>query len=429
MKLRPQHLLWIVLGVVVLAGVDLVRRAGALPLASDLEETCALARAKRFDEAQARMSRYLEVFPDDPRGNLLMAQFSLDRPDPQPDLALRHLRRVRAGSAREAAIVEFCAGKAHLLQRRHDLAEARWREALRLDPTVPEAAWALLDLLELEDRLEEAQALGMWIHETEPEPRDRVRALLELARLDVDRVAPESAVPIFHPLHLQHPEDLTLALVAGRMLIRNSQLDEGIEILRDAVRRHPESARAWDAWLTGLVDSSRPEEFAREFGRLPRPLREHPRFARHHGHAAEVRKDWPSAVRAYRLASAHEPSNKAVLNRLRTSLRIAGDLAEAGRADRRFRDVQDALGQMRDAYTQARAIPTLGVLPHPEVYRRMADLRERVGRSDEALAWHRLVLRDAPGDPVSLAALERLKYDQKSAARQPPTRLSDIFQD
>jgi hypothetical protein len=31
-----------------------------------------------------------------------------------------------------------------------------------------------------------------------------------------------------------------------------------------------------------------------------------------------------------------------------------------------------------------------------------------MGRPDEARAWHRLVLRDDPSDPISLAALDRL---------------------
>ena len=52
---------------------------------------------------------------------------------------------------------------------------------------------------------------------------------------------------------------------------------------------------------------------------------------------------------------------------------------------------------------------TLGLAPHPDLYHRLADLRERMGRPDEALAWHRLVLRDAPEDSISLAALGRLK--------------------
>ena len=64
---------------------------------------------------------------------------------------------------------------------------------------------------------------------------------------------------------------------------------------------------------------------------------------------------------------------------------------------------------MRPAYEEARAVADLGVSPHPELYHRLADLRERMGRPDEARAWHRLILRDDPADPISRAALERLK--------------------
>ena len=59
--------------------------------------------------------------------------------------------------------------------------------------------------------------------------------------------------------------------------------------------------------------------------------------------------------------------------------------------------------------TRTLAIKTLGLKPHPELYQRLADLREKMGRLDEAQAWHRLVLRDSPDDALSLAALERLK--------------------
>ena len=51
----------------------------------------------------------------------------------------------------------------------------------------------------------------------------------------------------------------------------------------------------------------------------------------------------------------------------------------------------------------------LGLTPHPELYQFLAELREKMGRFDEARAWHRLVLRDLPENAVSLAALDRLK--------------------
>ena len=99
---------------------------------------------------------------------------------------------------------------------------------------------------------------------------------------------------------------------------------------------------------------------------------------------------------------------------LRMVLRIAGENAEADRIDQKFFAYQDALKQMREVYTEALAVPTLGLAPHPDLYHRLADLREQFGRFDETLAWHRLVLRDAPDDAVSLAALETAQVPSTS---------------
>jgi tetratricopeptide (TPR) repeat protein len=147
----------------------------------------------------------------------------------------------------------------------------------------------------------------------------------------------------------------------------------------------------------------------REFARLPQSLASDPRFAEHEGNVAQRARDWPRAVKAYRRAYAFEPFNGAVLYRLRMALRAAGETAEIHHADQLLRAYQDAFKQMRPVYVEAFAIKTLGLEPHTELYHRLAGLRERMGRFDEARAWHRLVLRDAPDDALSLAALARLK--------------------
>ncbi len=53
--------------------------------------------------------------------------------------------------------------------------------------------------------------------------------------------------------------------------------------------------------------------------------------------------------------------------------------------------------------------PDLGLVPNPVLYHQVANLRERMGHPDEAIAWHKLVLRDDPDDAESRAALDRLK--------------------
>jgi tetratricopeptide (TPR) repeat protein len=175
----------------------------------------------------------------------------MDRLDAQPQFALDHLGRIRTSTPKEAAVVRFSVGKAHYQQKRYDLAETCWNGALELDPTVPEAGWALIDLLDFEARAEEAHRLGMRLFEVEPDPRDRVRLLLEMSRLDIDRVAPGSVVQVFEPVWRRHLEYLPLALAVGLALVHNSRSAGGIEVLA-SVARHPVSAEAWDGWLTGL---------------------------------------------------------------------------------------------------------------------------------------------------------------------------------
>ena len=413
-----------------LAAVGIRRAMGRAP---SLDEVRALARLGQFERAQSLLDRYLRVHSDDDRAHLLMAQLTTEPAAVRPELALEHLRAIKPGSSKQAARVKFFEGKARYQQGRYDLAEACWALALRLDPIVPEAGWALVDLLDKESRREEAHGLGMRVHEVEPDPRDRVRILLEMSRLDIEAPDPLMQVLLFEPLVKEHPEHLPLSLTLGLALIRVNRSDEGLKILGEALERNPESREAWDAWFTGLYNASEVEKLAVEFARLPRALTADPRFAKHEGMIAQNARDFGRAVDAYRRAFAFEPFNEGVCYRYRFVLRQVGDTAERDRVDRFYKDYHSAdrdmrrpftgrdssgnepVAETRDAsdrrglYYEVVEVKTLGLKPHPELYQRLADLREKMGRFDEARAWHRLVLRDLPGNALSLAALERLK--------------------
>ena len=374
-----------------------------------LEAVRALARQRQFAQCSAHdaLSPGLSRRPSCP---LAHGPGCHGPARPAAGIALEHLHKVQPDTPKDAAILRFFEGKAYYQQKRYDLAESFWKQALDLDPTVPEAGWALLDLLDLEARVEEAHRLGMRIYQVEPDPRDRIRALLEMTRLDIDKVAPGSQVQVFEPLFKEHPENLSLALIVGLALIHDSRPDEGIEVLRIALQQHPDSAEAWDGWLTGLDDGHQPELLRKEFARLPEALAADPRFAKHAGTVAQGARDWPAAVQAYRRAYALEPWNGVVLYRLRMALRAAGETAES----ERHRPVAHGLPGRLQANC-ARRTPK----PWPSrrsawsrtrrSVHRMADLREKVGRFDEARLWHRLVLRDDPDNALSLAALKRLE--------------------
>jgi tetratricopeptide (TPR) repeat protein len=434
MKVRMPKAVMIVAAVVLAAsGISALGIRHASGRNWSLNEILVLARDQKFEKAQTLLQQYLRVHPHDSRGHLLMAQVATEPSTARPDLALKHLRLIRPQSTKQAALVKFFEGKAHYQLRRYDLAETNWAQALKLDAIVPEAGWALVDLLDKESRTEEAHRLGMKLHEVEPDPRDRVRILLEMSRLDIEVVDPLSQVPLFEPIVQAHPENLPLSITVGLAMTRANRSDDGLKILGEALRRHPDAPEAWDAWFTGLYNASDAEKLAAEFSKLPKEFSSDPRFAKHEGMIAQNAKDWTRAVQAYRRAFEFEPFNQGVCYRYRFVLRQAGETAEHDRVDQFYKTYQSAYKQMRRSYYgkdspaegrmsetkdaadtrgvyyEVLEVKTLGLRPHPQLYQRLADLREMMGRYDEARAWHRLVLRDSPDNAISLAALKRLK--------------------
>jgi tetratricopeptide (TPR) repeat protein len=434
MKSRlPERILVVFMLAVALGGIAALGIWRALRRVPSLDAVRALAREQRFDQAQSLLEEYLRAHPEHNRARLLMAELTTEPTHSRPEAALLHLRAIRPDSARQAALVRLFEGKAHFRLGRYDLAEASWRESLRLDPIVPQAGWALIGLLEREGRLEEAHCLGMRLHEIEPDSRDRVRLLLEMSRLDIKKPDPVSQVRFLEPLVRKHPEHLPLNLMLGLALIGVNRCKDGLEILEQARRRNPHSADAWDAWLSGLCHACETDKLCQDFALLPADIATEPRFAKHQGFIAQNAYDWARAVRAYRRAFDFEPYNWVVCFRLRFVLQQAGDRGELERIDRlcqayeiSYQEIRGAYFDRIDpsaalpfsggaitrqlgAYYETLSIKTLGLLPSPELYQRLANLRERMGRFDEARAWHRLVLRDSAENAQSLAALERLK--------------------
>jgi tetratricopeptide (TPR) repeat protein len=389
-----------------IAALSTYRSSGARV---SLAQVRALARGQDFDQARALLLQYLRSHPQEVQAHLLMAQLATEPTAPQPELAIEHIAAVRPESSQRAAVLKFFEGKARYQQKRYDLAAICWNEALRLDPLVPEAGWALLDLLDLEGRVEEAHMLGMRLHASEPDPRDKVRALLETARLDIDQVAPGSQVQIFEPLVAAHPDSLVMALTLGLALVHDSKPGRGLLVLERAVTDNRESTEAWAAWLTGLQDGHEFDRLAREFARLPGSIANDPRFAKFEGMIAENAHDWPRAVSAYGRAHEHEPYNGPIAYRLRQALALCGLKADYDRLNQRYAAFQSAFKQLRAVLAEANSIKTLGLEPHMELYQRLAALREQMGRRDEACAWHRLALQDCPDNVLSLAALKRLQ--------------------
>jgi tetratricopeptide (TPR) repeat protein len=373
-----------------------------------LESLPPLLAAGRFDDVEATLRAFLEIEPGHATAHMLMAQASLARPDPKPRLALEHLRKVGVTGRQARAIVRLNEGKAYSALGRQNLAEEAWLNALRLDPLVPEAGWNLLGLYQSQGRREDAHDLAMRLFRREPDLHDRAQLLLELLRQDVQPISASSLIATFEPAVRAHPDDLYSAIALGRAYVASSRPEEGLPILLGLVERFPDSAAAWDALLAGLDESSLTDELAAALDRLPQAVASAPRLARHRGALALRRRDWPRAVQWYRRARSVDPSEGRVLYRLCVALRAAGLTGELGELDSRFRALEAARERALPLYEEADAVSTLGTGRHRDLYHRIASLREAMGRTDEALAWYRLVLEHEPGDATSRAEVERL---------------------
>jgi tetratricopeptide (TPR) repeat protein len=343
-----------------------------------------------YDAVEGQLLAYLRASPQDQVARLMLARASVDRPDPKPELALEQLGGIRPPDRRWAAQVKSIEGEARFLQRRYDRAEAAWLEALQLDPKIAEVGWGLLTLYALQGREDESRRLALRLFEVEPDPHDRVQLLLQLIRHDAHAIAPGSVVHELGPVVRANPADLRSTLALGLALVHDSKIDEGLALLDRAVASHPDDPEVWDAYLTALVDAGQVEPLAGALDRLPRPLDDDARFDAARGWLAVQRRDWGTAVRAYRRAWEARPTDVTLAYRLRLALRSDGQQAELERLAPRLRAAAAAREKLRGLYDRIDSLPDLGRVPYPDLYRDVAATLEPLGRGDEARAWLRV---------------------------------------
>ena len=377
----------------------------------DLDALPNLVAAKQFDEVEKRLAQQLRVHPDDDSARILLAQISLAKPDSNPEQALKALEGVQTKQPSALAIVLLNRGKAYSNLHDYEQAERCWREALKADPKVPEAGWALIGLFYVQGRRVEAQALALKLHETEPDPRDRVQFLLELIRQDAMPLEPASVAANLEAGVKLHPQDLKTTIALARNLIKGSAFDRGLTLLRQATRDHPANPDAWEGLLNGLDAAGKYDEFAKTLASLPATLKASPRFARHIGRDAQEKHRWDQAADAYRTAWKQGARDPELTYRLSRALRLSNRTEEADRFERKAQGMEAAKETILDLYQEANVKIGREFNPstdHLHVYQRLADHCEQRGLLGQALAWHRLVLKERPGDPISGEAAQRI---------------------
>ena len=381
-----------------------------------LDNAIELVSAGRLDEAATRIRTMLHEHPDHAAANVLLAQILLKRADPAGGNApssesardaLAHLGRVRPDTSRMAVTCLLCRGNALDRLFRLDEAEESWLEALRIDPTAPEAGFNLLNLYYLQGREEDARRLALRLYRVEPDPHDRALLLLELIRPDARPPAPASLMKWFEPIVKEHPGEFHSSRALGLALVRAGQVENGTSVLRRVAQTHQDRVEAWDSLLLGLDETGQVNVMQQELERVPAELAASERLLKHRARIAQGR-DWQKAVDLYRRARQAEPYNRVVEYRLSRALRHVGQATEADQIKQRVSRRDVAIQELRPLYDQVTDIPDLQVGSHVELCQQIADARERMQLPEEAIAWHELVLENQPENKVSLEAKRRL---------------------
>jgi tetratricopeptide (TPR) repeat protein len=377
-----------------------------------LDGVTLLLQAGNLEKAQQRLRAYLSEHPRDDNARLMVVDCQLERYDrnnpPDPALlraALADARRLGPGpDPGKNALVQLRLGKIHDRLSQYEQAEMAWLDALRQDPQVPEAGWQLLSLYDWQGRLDEARALALRLHAIEPDPRDRVGWLLELVREDVQRPSSRGLIDWLEPIVREHPGDLRSTLALGVALTREGVAERGLTCLQEAVRARPREPDAWLALFTSLEEAGRFDALATALEQTPEPLASDVRFLRFRGEVAQERREWDRAAAFYRGTLESRPHDLGALYRLARVLRLSGHREEADRYDQQARSAADARKELRSLYDQEIAPVERSLAPdsRPDLYRRIAGLRERMGLHDEAAAWNRL-LADRRPDPARTA--------------------------
>lgn len=369
-----------------------------------LEGADALLERGQYEALESLALGYLAEHPGDERARLLAARAAVKRAEPRPERALRQLEGLRPRGRAAAAEAKSLAAEAYFLEERFDRAEAAWREALALDPRVPEAGWGLLNLYALQGRFDESRALGLKLFRVEPDPHDRVQLLLQLIRHDAHAISPDTIARQLESVVSANPADIPSSLAYGLALVHDSRFDDGLAVLQRVVKQAPDRPEVWEAYLNGLADAGRIDELTRELERVPASFRDDPRFAAARGWAASQRDDWPKAVSEFTRAWRARPGDASIAYRLQQALRAAGRPEELARLEDEFAAVAAARTRIRELWDEIDALPGLGHAGYPVQFNQVADVLELFDREEEAAAWRSLArqqLAAPPGAPVT----------------------------
>ncbi len=297
--------------------------------------------------------------------------------------AVRAARAVpRTGSlAAEARLIE---GVGMRKLNRWQAAEDLWKEAMRIDPQVPQAVWQLLGCYFMEQRFREAEELALRVYPIEPDPRDRTLLLLELVREDNERLSPEATVVELEPVTVVEPENFHALRVVGQCFVQLRRFAEGAALIEHAHKLNSNDTENWFTLVWYLYETGDLSRLGEVFEQLPEAAANQARFQRYRGMWAEAVDNSADAERAYRAAIELDSADRKAHYQLARLLRARGAESEATRHEAESRRLDDAREALAGVYQKA---VQMNNDPSSDLCREFSRLCRELGRTRQAELW------------------------------------------
>ncbi|MEM7052099.1 MAG: tetratricopeptide repeat protein [Acidobacteriota bacterium] len=271
------------------------------------------------------------------------------------------------------------------------------------------------------EQLGEAVRLAEKAAEVAPENLDVLRALgqIHLALAGERAGSLESALAALEGIRRQTPGDLRTMMPLAQIYLRQGEANQAAEVLQDAVRQGPQSAAVYSLLADALQDAGRTAEASVALEKLleldPLAVQARIELAKNHGNggdheaALRVLEEAPEQVIDQPEVRSQMSWHLLRLERYDEALAAADDSLAKGADDLwlRFLRSQALIGLERTEEAQAEIAELRREEPdNLELVRTAADLFEREGRIDEAVA----VLEEAIAGMQEERALVRARF-------------------
>jgi len=305
--------------------------------------------------------------------------------------ALGYYAQIPPDAGKYAALGCAAAGDLLLKAYHASAAEAQFRRALQIDPTLGLVHDRLAYLLGIEGRR----------FESFPHLFTQLRAncfSMEPLILLGNHEAPINQTDELKKFREATPDDLMPLLGEARLAIRYTHLDEAKRLLKQVLSQAPRQIEA-QAELGRVLLAQDDPEFGRWLHDSAPAAEAHPDVWMLRGLWAKRRGAARGAARCFWEALRRDPLHQAATYQLAQSLKSLGDAKAARWLSDRAAQLQNLARVAESLYVNR---DNLGLM------RSAAELTESLGCIWEACAWRRLILDRVPHDGASRDALQRL---------------------